>query len=254
MTSQTISIIETPISKVRNDFRTYHGKYVYLPSGDKLEKFKTLSLLTTNYHPTLRRRLNSTEKSYLRFYAETYRKFGTQSIDFKFHIDRYQDLMKSGISWLVNETGDVARRFMDIHDIQTHFSYFDSSKSDAIRYERELAERSLIKDINAGSDHRWLLRHSSLNRPESTEQLELNYNLGRQYYVLSFRCDPLPIQHILFGFYPGSGWATMSVDDNGDINPTSNWNPSFTVFFENLLYCYGLKFSTQLHNYYAPTN
>lgn len=272
---------ESPIEEVRINFRVFHGKYIFFPSETRLEKFETLSLLGKNNHPIFDRPFTQEEKDYIQFYIETYQKYGIDFIPIESCINYYQELMRSGLAPTTNKYEEIGRRFMDIHHIQSHFKHFNITGNslkmnlENIRYERDLAEKCLNIPDNYGSDHRWLLRHSSLNRPKSsktpseessmpllkssmmisvenpwTEQFDLNTRLGRQYYVLSYRYDPYPIRHVLFGFYPGNGWAVMSTDNNNNVIIRSNWIPCFAQFLENLLLTHGLKFSTQIYSYY----
>lgn len=226
--------------RIRINFRLWRGKYIYLPNTSKmypadrsridllrdsdsgLEKFETLSL--GKYHPISQRPFTPEEQAYIQFYADTYIHYNLDYPSIEFCVNYYQDLLRTGLPIISNRLAEVGYRFLDISDLHLKSS------------DRILAERCL--NAPDSSNHRWLLRYSSLHDPTD--------EFGRQYYVLSYRLDPYSIQHVLFGFYPGYGWAMMSTEAD-TILVRSKWIPCFAEFLQNLLHQHGLKFPNQVY-------
>lgn len=221
----------------------YHGGAIFL------EGLGTLMLFTTNditdKNPITGAPLSSEVLAYVKFRDQCYRYTKNISITEEVLNDIfkwYSDSRREEISILelrnspeTREAYNIARFYMTATDFQSHFRTFNPSDSNMEKYERDLATKALL---NSGIVGKWLLRHSSRNRPEEKDEQNKLLKLGIRYYALSYLETPGKIQHILITCKIGKGW-----------NSGGRWYTNFLDCLENTLAKNGLNFHSQISSY-----
>ncbi len=84
---------------------------------------------------------------------------------------------------------------------------------------------------------KWLLRHSSRNRPTDINEQNRLQQLGIRYYALSYIDRNMKIKHVLITFQVGKGWYNRI------------WYTNFLDVLEETLLQQGLRFNQQIFGY-----
>lgn len=223
------------------------GKFVYINVDGELNKYNTEELFKTRKIPNSEQLLSKDELNYIDFRYEAYQFAQEKKLDintlklfFDWYITRRKN--ESSVSELQNDIStrfvyQNVRYFLTITDCEEHFSNFRAEDSTDERYERDLATRALLKEPVIG---KWVLRHSSRNRPSEPEELDRLQKCGIRYYALSFSHCSGNIYHTCLTHQVGKGWT----------NNDTVWYPCFLDLLETVLEKYGLMAHLWVKGYY----
>lgn len=219
----------------------FHGKYTFLENNDKLNLCETKRLINSDTDRTL----TEEELNYVLFHDECYEN--------TINIELTSDILQRFFTWYLEsrragitienlrnspnttKAYNIVRYYLTATDFQSHFRSFDPTNSTQERYERNLAEKALLDSDIAG---RWLLRHSSKNRPVSKEAQDILQKLGYRYYALSYSTEDKQIYHILITHKVGKGWYSGTT-----------WYTNFLDVLESTLVKHKLSFDQRISGY-----
>lgn len=220
------------------DFR---GRYLFMMNQDHLELTETLSASRALIsHRFYGRPVNRETLQLIAFRIQCYNVTKDLYIDddliqelatWYTDMRKHQSLLSLQENPHTSLQADIARYYVVPQDLYAHFRNFDSLNDTHERFERKQAIDALMADH---TENRWLLRHSSYNRPKNPNTLADIIKFGIRYYVLSYskkRHDTMIVKHVLIIFNVISGWST-SIDD--------------TLIFTNFIDC--LEHILQTHN------
>lgn len=222
----------------------WKGRYMYIMVNDHLDLLDVTIYGQVIKNPYTGEFLKPKELAYIKFHVECYQ--NTHNMELT------PELLNSYYKWyiLTKQQGqnpeynnkqiyDIVKYYLDIEDLEGHFKHFDPANSTEDRYERDLATKAL----QAKKAGHWLLRHSSLNRPDTDDRQQKLANLGIRYYVISYKNTANNIMHHLMKHSIGKGWKIGNL-----------WVPNFLKALELLLTELGLSFTYWVTGYYVPVN
>jgi hypothetical protein len=218
---------------------TFHGEFIYLYGNGYVELYKTNDLQGVN--PITNQALNEVEQNFITLYRTVLLHLSSEVI--QPYINEYADLRQWTPFYNISSRSEY-RNLINMLDfylepsmLQTNFKTFEPTDANMIKYERHGAENILRHTNRPG---KWLLRHSSENRPQTSEKMLQNSNAGIKYYVISFTDNERQITHHLFSHHIGRGWRIAS---------QNQWFTSFLRCLERLLQNYQLSYSEQISHY-----
>lgn len=188
---------------------------------------------------------NTVVVNYIKFHHSCYEMSKNININnLKIYFDWYEKerRLKSAIQIASSNNYSIynlVRCYMTISDLQSHFATFNDDMINQ-RYERSSAEKALFSSYKVG---KWLLRHSSYNRPDNIETKNKMQFLGIRYYALSYTDKNIIICHKLICHRAGYGWRGDNV-----------WFPCFLDLLEHLLCKYRLTFDERISEYISLQN
>lgn len=221
-------------------------------------------------HPVLRRSLDAAEAAYLQHYYEClqWEKTSGNSSILGFGVEYRGKVIESADAvrdlW-VSQNGLIddpeirlaARALLGPNHFADHFCDFPPILGE-IKWERLQA----VLELSRAARGTWLLRYSSLNRPEGPNAAEKAYlleRLGIQFYAFSYKTlYEGRIDHILVLHRPGKGWAHITGVDWIEAGSTLSLTPTpsqvkFEVCFLDMLSYlmdrYGLRLSGVVSDY-----
>lgn len=223
----------------------FHGRYTFLEGDEKLDLFETNQIINLPTNPLTNQTLTQEELQYIKFHDECYKYTGDMELSpetLQQFFTWYADSRRAGATVeALRDSPDTAqaynivRYYLTATDFQSHFRNFNPTDSDKEAYERDLAEKALRTSKTIG---KWLLRHSSRNRPVSEEAQDKLQRLGYRYYALSYIAKDAQIKHLLITCKVGKGWSTFG-----------SWYTNFVDVLEEALIKSGLVFYQQIQGY-----
>lgn len=219
------------VDKERDIFFGARGKYIFIRGNTGVTLFETELLSDEIINPLTNIKMSNDEILYIIFALNCY--LTTKDINlniFDEYVEWYINLRKSGKSFKdirsnqeYRDKFNIIRYYLTPTDFQEHFKLFNPNDSNAETYERDLAQKALIK---SGETGKWLIRHSSKNRPKNEQKYNYLIRFGIRYYVISWLESDSIIKHILIRKVVGIGWQYFQND----------FYHTFTNFLECLEY------------------
>jgi len=233
------------VAEDRQNMIDFHGKYTFLEGDDKLDLFETDQLINLTENPVTQEPLTQEELQYIKFHDDCYKYTGDMQLapeTLQQFFTWYADSRRAGATIeTLRDSPDteqaykIVRYYLTATDFQSHFRDFNPTDSDKEAYERDLAEKALRTSKTIG---KWLLRHSSRNRPVSQEAQDKLQRLGYRYYALSYIAKDAQIKHVLITCKVGKGWSSFN-----------SWKTNFLDVLEETLIGSGLVFYQQIKGY-----
>lgn len=233
------------VAQDRMILHKFCGKYFLLKAENNFEIFETENLVGKTENPLTGAPFLQRELDLINFYFECYKY--TQKLEIseeilnKFFLWYSQTRRLKTVRYLLrdsletSEAYSLVNYFLTATDFQSHFRNFDPQDSGKQAYERDLAQKALLSENVRG---KWLLRHSSRNRPSSKEKQDKITTEGRRYYALTYMDHNRKIRHVLITFVVGQGWSIFDV-----------WYTNFLDALENSLEKLGLLFYKHVDGY-----
>jgi hypothetical protein len=201
-------------------------------------------------HPITRKILDKYEIDYVEHYFKCLKFEEQMQITDNFTKTIYETFIKAN-GKLPDNLLFISRVVLNLQDFAEHFKNYQETDNE-LQFERKQAEKELNKKI-IGT---WLIRNSSVNRPINQKHSELLKKLGIKTFALSFVDKQGSIKHLLFGHFPGKGWAYCG---NGikftcnSVKPNikTKYFPCFCDLIIHILKRCDLTFEKVSTNYYS---
>ena len=237
-----------PITLDEIDITQHKRKYVFLIGAGRLQIFEVESIkpaIDVNpTNPLTRNPLSPEEINYINFYYQCYQKTKNLPVTKEYqrkladwYISARGKLSPAQISVIHPNISELVHCFVTINDLQDHFKNYDRTDSDVLKYERSQAEAALAK----AEPQSWLLRYSSMNRPEEASEQERLKRMGIVYYAMSIKAANGRVNHALLTHQLGKGWAALN----------NIWFTNFIDAIEYMLNSGGLSFNKYISEYVA---
>jgi len=248
--------IELPVVSYISQERTlkldFHGEFSLLPYENNLLVFESSKFKGLRAHPDNREAISDMTFAYIKSQNDCYdlTKDMLLSPSLLDDIFTWYDDSRNGNSTMeslannidpqVRQTFNIVKYYLTPLDFQSHFKWFNPEDSNADKYERDLANKSL-SNKKVGT---WLIRYSSLNRSLDPSTLLINEHNGIKFYVLSYIQSVIPLKsevvitHLLLKQRVGFGWHYSNM-----------WFPTFLECIEYTLSHNNLTYSERISTY-----